>query len=40
MREYDSLYELTLNFMFWFLIGTIAAYIFFTLLEYFDGRKD
>lgn len=40
MNEYDSLYELGLNWLFWFLIGTIVAYAIFTLLEYFDGRKD
>jgi hypothetical protein len=39
MNEYGSIFELTLNFLFWFLIGTIGAYIFYSIMEYIDGRK-
>ena len=40
MKEFDSLYDLTINYMFWFLLGTMAAYAFFTLLEYIDGQNN
>ena len=38
ITEYDSIYNLLLNWIFWFLLGTLAAYGLFTLLEYIDGR--
>ena len=38
MNEYDSILDLAVNFLTWFLLGTIAAYGFFTLMEYIDGR--
>lgn len=38
MNEFDSIYELVINWLFWFLLGAIVAYGFFTLLEYIDER--
>ena len=40
MNEYESLGELALNWMFWFVVGTFVAYTIFSLLEYLRGRED
>jgi hypothetical protein len=39
-NEYGNIGEMAINFLIWFLLGTVAAYALFTLLEYIDGRKD
>ena len=40
MNEYDTIWELALFWMMWFILGTTAAYIIFSLVEYFNGRED
>ena len=40
MNEYESLGELALNWMFWFVVGFSVSYTIFSLLEYLRGRDD
>lgn len=40
MNEYESIGELAINGLFWFVVGFGVSYTIFSLLEYLRGRDD
>lgn len=40
MNEYADMYDLFTDWLIWFVLGTLAAYFLFSLMEYFYGREN
>jgi len=40
MNEYEDMYELFFNWLFWFVLGTFVSFILFSLLERLYERRD
>lgn len=40
MNEYEDMYDLFFNWLFWFVLGTFASFIVFSLIEYFHEQRN
>lgn len=39
MDEYADMYELFFNWLFWFVLGTFAAFVLFSVLEHLHNER-
>ena len=40
MNEYETIFQMVLDWLFWFFIGTLSAYAFISVWEYFNGTQE